>query len=322
MAGTGGNIVMGTDALSADLRGGVVVIGNFDGVHKGHQAVLGEALEKARAEKVPAIVLTFEPHPRTFFRPDKPVFRLTDMREKAGILKTLGVDAVVVQAFDREFADEAPATFIERHLIRDLRASHVVTGYNFHFGKNRAGTPDYLVEAASGHGFGLTMVERFVDHGGSRISSSRIREELANGKVETAARLLGRNWTVSGEVVSGAQLGRTLGFPTANLKLPEETGLKHGIYAVHARIDGNGTLDGVASFGRRPTFDNGAVLLETFLFDFSGDLYGKHIQVEFVKFIRPEQKFDHADALVEQMHLDSAEARRAINALRSAVERG
>lgn len=300
-----------------ELRGGVIVIGNFDGVHLGHQAVLGDALAIARKMAVPSIVLTFEPHPRTFFRPQNPVFRITPPHLKSEILLSMGFDAIVSLPFNAELSGMDAEEFIEQILVRDLGAAHVVTGFNFQFGKNRRGNTNMLENSGETLGFSLTSVERFVDAGGERVSSSRIRNALEDGDVERAAVLLGRPWRVRGYVQKGAQLGRTLGYPTANIKLHPATMLRHGIYAVRlTRADGR-VHDGVASFGRRPTFDNGAPLLETFIFDFNDDLYGEFISVELIGWIRPEEKFESVEALVKQMDRDSAAARRILAGLRS-----
>ena len=300
-----------TAGLPASLKGGVVAIGNFDGVHLGHRAVLKQTLDIAHANSVPALALTFEPHPKTFFRPQKPVFRLTTAGEKAQLLLDAGMDGVVSLAFNADFAELTPQAFIETHLLQGLEASHVVAGHDFHFGKNRAGTPDLLERQGEEHGFGVTLIEPFEDpvQPGEVVSSSRIRKALDEGDIATANRLLDRPFDVSGIVVAGAKLGRTLGYPTANLKLPEQTQLRHGIYAVRLRRADGSLHDGVASYGRRPTFDYGAPLLETFVFDFSDDLYGEEITILFHGWIRPEAKFESAEALVEQMDKDSAAAR-------------
>ncbi|MBZ9669212.1 bifunctional riboflavin kinase/FAD synthetase [Mesorhizobium sp. B3-2-1] len=299
-----------TAPLPADLRGGVVAIGNFDGVHRGHQAVLERALAEATQRGVPALVLTFEPHPRTVFRPDLPLFVLTPPPMKARLLSLLGFAALVEQPFTRGFASLSAEAFVTDVLERTLGVTHAVTGFDFHFGKDRQGGPAYLMAAGERHGFGVTLVDAFRDEGAEVISSSRIRALLCEGEVAEAAGLLGYRFTVESEVVGGQQLGRTLGFPTANMRLPAEATLKEGIYAVRFRR-ADGTLhDGVASFGRRPTVDdNGAPLLETFVFDFSGDLYGETCAVSFFGFLRSEIKFEGLDALVVQMKRDEAEAR-------------
>jgi riboflavin kinase/FMN adenylyltransferase len=297
-------------ALPASLRGGVVAIGNFDGVHRGHQAVLDAALGKARALGAPALALTFEPHPRQVFRPDVPLFRITPAPMRARLLGAMGFGVVIEQPFDRDFSCLPAEDFVSRILVADLGVAHVVTGYDFHFGKDRQGTPQFLIEAGKRFGFGVSRVEAFCDEGADAISSSRIRALLGQGDVAEAAGLLGYRYTVEAEISHGKKLGRTLGFPTANMALPEGTGLAHGIYAVRLRRQ-DGTLhDGVASFGRRPTVDHdGAPLLETYLFDFSGDLYGETAQVSFFGFLRGEERFDGLDALVVQMKHDEAEAR-------------
>lgn len=300
----------GNLALPDGLRGGVVAIGNFDGVHRGHQAVLGRALEEAQRRGAPALVLTFEPHPRKVFRPDLPLFVLTPPPMKARLLGELGFAAVVEQAFTREFADQSAESFVDSILVGNLGIGHAVTGFDFHFGKDRQGGPAYLMEAGARHGFGVTLVDAFRDEGACIVSSSRIRALLAEGGTPEAAGLLGYRFTVQGEVIGGQQLGRTLGFPTANMRLPPETALKEGIYAVRLRRADGSLHDGVASFGRRPTVhEDGAPLLETFVFDFSDSLYGEVCAVSFFGYLRGEVKFDGLDALVAQMKRDEAEAR-------------
>jgi riboflavin kinase/FMN adenylyltransferase len=309
--------VSGDAAVPAELRGGVVAIGNFDGVHRGHQAVLQRALEEAERRSVPALVLTFEPHPRTVFRPDVPLFILTPPAVKARLLARLGFDAVVEQPFTREFAGQSAEEFVTRILDRNLGISHAVTGFDFHFGKNRQGGPAFLMQSGERHGFAVTLVDPFRDEGAEIVSSSRIRDLLREGDAVQAAGLLGYRFTVEETVVRGKQLGRNLGFPTANMKLADTTELKHGIYAVRLRR-ADGTLhDGVASFGRRPTVDeHGATLLETFVFDFSGDLYGETCEVSFFGYLRGEEKFDGLDALTAQMKRDEAEARALLSGVR------
>ena len=302
--------ISATAPLPARLRGGVVAIGNFDGVHRGHQAVLERALAEARRRGVPALVLTFEPHPRKLFRPDTPLFVLTPPPMKARLLTLLGFAAVVEQPFDRAFANLSAEDFVTGVRDRNLGVTHAVTGFDFHFGKDRQGGPAYLMAAGEHHGFGVTLVDAFRDEGAEVVSSSRIRALLCEGATAEAVGLLGYRYTIEAEGIGGQQLGRTLGFPTANMSLSPETGLREGIYAVRLRR-ADGTLhDGVASFGRRPTVDaNGAPLLETFVFDFSGDLYGETCAVSLFGFLRPEVKFDGLDALVAQMKHDEAEAR-------------
>ena len=302
--------ITGTDAIEADLRGGVLAIGNFDGVHRGHQIVLERALGEAARLGAPALVLTFEPHPRTVFRPDDPLFILTPPPMKARLLGELGFAALVEQTFTRDFAALSAETFIDRVLVERLGISHAVTGFDFHFGKDRQGGPAFLMAAGESQGFGVTLVDAFRDEGAEIVSSSRIRSLLEDGDASQAAGLLGYRYTVEAKVIGGQKLGRTLGFPTANMKLPANAGLRHGIYAVRFRRADGALHDGVASFGRRPTVDDdGAPLLETYLFDFFGDLYGEVCRVSFFGFLRPEEKFDGLDALVAQMKRDEQEAR-------------
>lgn len=296
--------------LPPKLRGAVVAIGNFDGVHRGHQAVLQRALTLAEAEGRPALVLTFEPHPRSFFKPENPVFRLTPAPMKAWLLAVIGFDGVVECAFDAEFASRTAEDFVEAVLFKWLAAAHVVTGFDFHFGKGREGGPAFLMDAGEKLGFRVTLVDAFRDENSDVVSSSRIRELLSEGDVAEAAGLLGYRFLVSGEVIRGKQLGRTLGFPTANMTLARDADLKPGIYAVRLRRADGSLHDGVASYGHRPTVESGgAPLLETFVFDFDRDLYGETVAVSLFGFLRAEEKFDGLAALVEQMKRDEAEAR-------------
>ena len=299
------------------LRGGVVAIGNFDGVHRGHRVVLERALEEAKVIGAPPLVLTFDPHPRQVFRPDVPHFRLTPTAMKARLISALGFDAMVELPFSREFAAQSAEEFIERILVSGLGIRHVVTGFDFHFGKDRRGGPAFLMASGEAHGFRVALVDAFRDEGAEVISSSRIRELLSAGDVAQAAGLLGYRYTVAATVSHGKQLGRTLGYPTANMALPKANGLRHGIYAVRLRRADGSIHDGVASFGRRPTVDvDGEPLLETFVFDFSGDLYGETCQVSFFGWLRGEEKFDGLDALLEQIKRDEAEARALLAGVR------
>ncbi|HSG95634.1 MAG TPA: bifunctional riboflavin kinase/FAD synthetase [Afifellaceae bacterium] len=296
------------DALPPAWRGAVVAIGNFDGVHSGHQAVLKAAEAEAEHLGVRCIVLTFEPHPRTFFAPAKPVFRLTPAPVKAALIAALGFDGTLVMTFDGDLAGMEAEDFISGILLDKLAARHVVTGYDFHFGHNRRGTPKFLQESGLMHDFGVTVVAEHGDEDGA-VSSSRIRQALGEGVVAHANSLLGWSWSVSSTVVHGDRRGRDLGYPTANMALSPDTMLRHGIYAVRFIRAGGKTHDGVASFGRRPTFDNGRPLLEAFLFDFDGDLYGEMALVSLIGWIRLEEAFSSIEALIAQMDRDSAAAR-------------
>jgi riboflavin kinase/FMN adenylyltransferase len=292
------------------LRGAVVAIGNFDGVHRGHQAVIATARQRAATLSRPAAALTFEPHPRSFFRPQEPLFRLTDERNKLRLLAATGLDGAIVLRFDAALAALSADEFVERILLDRLGISGVTIGFDFHFGANRTGSPDFLAAAGARHGFAVDIVPRFEDNG-RRISSGPIRAALVDGRVVEAAEMLGFPWFVSGEVVHGDKRGRELGYPTANLRLDPTCGLRHGIYAVRVDVGGR-RYDGVANFGRRPMFDVGTVLLEVFLFDFSADLYGQTIDVAFIEWIRPELKLDSIDDLVRRMDEDSRIARAAL----------
>ncbi|NVP56231.1 bifunctional riboflavin kinase/FAD synthetase [Mycoplana rhizolycopersici] len=305
------------EPLPGHLRGGVVAIGNFDGVHRGHQSVLQRALDIAAERGMPALLLTFEPHPRTVFRPDQPVFRITPAPLKARILEGMGFAAVIEYPFNRQFSQMSAADFVQQVLVEWLYAGHVVTGFDFHFGNAREGGPAFLIASGQKYGFGVTLVDAFRDEAAEVISSSRIRELLSEGAVTEAAGLLGYRYSVEAEVIGGKQLGRTLGFPTANMQLPPEVALRTGIYAVRFRRADGTLYDGVASFGRRPTVDsNGAPLLETFVFDFAGDLYGEICSVTFFEHLRDELKFDGLDALVVQMKRDAEEARALLAGVR------
>jgi riboflavin kinase/FMN adenylyltransferase len=288
-------------------KGTVVAMGNFDGVHLGHRAVIAAALKMGKANGRPALAVTFEPHPRRFFSPTTPQFRLSDETAKLRLLAGTGLAGAVIMTFDKNRAGTTAEDFIHHDLIRRLGISGIAVGYDFHFGKGRVGSPSLL--AAEGPRLGIEVdVQPHVDIDERPVSSSAIRSALAEGQIEDATAMLGGPWFVTGEVIHGEKRGRELGYPTANIRLDHNCGLKHGIYAVRAGR-GEERFDGVASFGQRPTFDNGAPLLEIFLFDFKGDLYGQALDVAFIGFIRAELKFDSVDALIKQMDDDSARAR-------------
>lgn len=307
------------DAFPEDLKGGIVAIGNFDGVHRGHRAVLDAALGLGHGTHHPVFAMSFEPHPRTVFNPSRPVYRLTPPPLKVEMLKVCGLDGALILPFTREFAGIEANAFVQDILIDTLGISHAVTGYDFHFGKARQGTPDYLRTAGAEHGFGVTIVQREEDEGAEVISSTRIRDCLAQGDVSQANALLGYRWFFDAKVEHGDKRGRDLGYPTANLHLSSDCPLLQGIYAVKVRTE-DGWHDGVASYGRRPTFDDGAVVFEIFLFDFKGDLYGQTLRVHLVSHLRGEEKFDSADALVAQMDRDSEEARAVVQSLQPLSE--
>lgn len=300
-------VIHGATHVPANARGGVVAIGNFDGVHRGHQALLAEAVAKARELGRPSGVMVFEPHPREHFHPGEPHFHLTDVNQKLALLESFGLKVAFVLPFDAAFAALTASEFIERILVAGLGVGHVVIGYDFFFGKGRGGNPDTMRAAGREMGFGVSVIAP-VAEGGEVFSSSAIRLLLAQADVKGAAEQLGHYWRVAGKVVGGAKRGTGLGYPTANLPLSKGTALAHGIYAARVHI-GTDVHDGAAYLGTRPTFDDGKPVLEVFLLDFDGDLYGRQIEVEMIGFIRPDRRFEGPEALRTQMAKDVAEAR-------------
>jgi riboflavin kinase / FMN adenylyltransferase len=305
-------VIRDNTPATAIPKGSVVAMGNFDGVHLGHRAVIEAALQMGRSRGQPALALTFEPHPRSFFSPNTPQFRLTDEAGKLRLLAGTGLAGAVVMTFDKTRAGTTAQDFIHHDLIERLGISGIAVGYDFHFGKGRVGSPSLLVNEAPRLGIEVD-VQAHIDIAERPVSSSAIRMALAEGQIEDATAMLGGPWFVTGEVIHGEKRGRELGYPTANIRLDKNCGLKHGSYAVRVGR-GNARIDGVASFGRRPTFDNGAPLLEVFLFDFKGDLYGSRLDIAFIGFIRDELKFDNIEALIRQMDDDSTRARAALAA--------
>jgi riboflavin kinase/FMN adenylyltransferase len=302
--------VRGFDNVPAAVRGGALAIGNFDGVHRGHRELLRVAIEKGKEIGAPPGVMVFEPHPRAFFVPDEPHFLLTPLPMKLKLLAETGIDFTIVVDFNAEFSNLTAEAFIERVLVSALGVKHVVIGYDFFFGRRRGGTPEMMQQAGRRYGFGVSIIAPVAD-AGEVFSSSSARLHLAQGDVRGVAAILGRRWRVAGKVVGGAKRGTVLGYPTANIPLPRGTALAHGIYAVHTWVDGK-AHDGAAYLGTRPTFDNGMPVLEVFLFDFKGDLYGHDIEVEFVGFVRDDRKFDNAQALIRQMEEDVTKARKML----------
>jgi riboflavin kinase/FMN adenylyltransferase len=307
-------IVNGFEAVLPEAKGAVLALGNFDGVHRGHQILIGAAQKQAKRIGRSAGVLLFEPHPREFFAPDEMHFRLTPLDEKLVVLEEMGLDLAVVLPFDEALAGLDAARFIEEILVGALSVTHVVVGYHFFFGKNRKGSAETLRAAGAAHGFGVTVVDPVAERG-EPFSSTAIRLLLAEGDVRGAARALGRPWRVRGPVIGGAQRGTGLGFPTANVAMPKGTALGHGIFAVRVKLDGQ-PLDGAAYLGTRPTFDDGKPVLEVFLFDFDEKIYGRTIEVSFVDKVRDDRKFSSSDELVQQMEADCAKAREIMAAER------
>ena len=303
----------------AGLERAVYAIGNFDGAHLGHRAVIRRTRQLAAELGAPSAVLTFEPHPADFFAGKPVVFRLTPRIVKARALEEFDLDGAVILTFDANLAALSAEEFVSKVLVGRLGVAAVVIGWDFHFGKGRSGSPAFLKDAGARHGFRVDIIDKVESAEASAtqaVSSTAIRRALEAGDVEAAARLLGRDYTVVGTVIPGRKLGRTLGVPTANIALEPSNRLAHGVYAVEVCVDG-ARFGGVASFGTRPTVDDGAPLLETFLFDFDGDLYGRAIEVAFVRRIRDERKFDSLDALKAEMDRDKDKAR-AILAERAA----
>jgi riboflavin kinase/FMN adenylyltransferase len=306
------------DPVPEALRGAILALGNFDGFHLGHQAVVGEALDWARSEGRPCIVATFDPHPMRFFRPEAEPFRLTTLDQRQDLLAEAGTDAMLVFHFDAALAGLSAEGFVRDLLVGNIGAAGVVTGTDFTFGKGRSGGPAEINELGGPIGLSGRTVAAVHDANGP-ISSSRIRAALREGDCEVAAALLSRPFAIRGPVQHGDKLGRTIGFPTANIALGTYLRPRYGIYAVTARVlsgplaDGR-TLHGAANLGVRPTFDPPKELLEPYFFDFSGDLYGADVEVSFQHFLRPEARFDGIDALMVQMQRDCDEARKLLSA--------
>lgn len=315
MTSTFQTIRIDDNILPEHLRGAVVAIGNFDGFHRGHRAVVDVAIAKAAELNCPAIILTFDPHPRTWFNPAQPVYILTPADLKAKLAAKLGFCAMAVHSFDKAFSSLSADQFIEDILLEKLGAKHIIAGHDFHFGSKRSGTPQYLENAGGKLGFGVTLVDACADENGQIISSSRIRDHLAQGELAQANGLLGYAYRIHGTVIQGNKMGRKLGFATANIALPSDVKLRHGIYAVRVIRENGNRHDGVASFGRRPTFDNGEALFETFLFDFDEDIYGEELTVILYSWCRPEKKFENVDELVVAMNQDKHDASQFLSTL-------
>jgi len=311
--------------MTPEFRGAVVALGNFDGVHRGHQQVIRTARRLAEAMAVPHEVMSFEPHPRAFFNPSQPPFRLTPFRVKARLIEALGIDLLLMRHFDAAFAGQSAAAFVDDVLVRAMAVRHVVIGYDYVFGKGRQGTGAFLQKMGGEKGFGVTVVPPATTPTGEVYSSTAVRDYLVEGRPAEAAKLLGHYWEVEGRVEKGDGRGHTIGFPTANLNLGEYQRPATGVYAVRAGIDAGGATrwhDGVANFGRRPTFDKTDETFEVHLLDVAEDLYGRHLRVALVEHIRPERKFAGVDELKAQIAADVATARRLLAARRFPVESG
>lgn len=305
--------VFGGETVAGKLRGAMVALGNFDGFHLGHQAVVGRAVAMAKKRQAPVIVATFDPHPIRYFRPNAAPFRLTTLDQRERLFAAAGADAMLVLRFDAELANVTASGFITDWLIARAGAAGVVTGEDFTFGKGRGGNTQVLADVGRAHGLIVETVGA-VSEAGEIISSSRIRTALQEGDCATANRLLTRPFAIEGIVQHGDKVGRTIGYPTANIEMGSYLRPRYGIYAVRGRLADGRVLDGAANLGIRPSFNPPKELLEPYFFDFAGDLYGQNIEVELHHFIRPEAKFDTLDALTAQMDADCAEAKRILSA--------
>lgn len=301
-------VVRGLYNLHPSRRGCVATIGNFDGVHRGHQAVLAQLRQQAAHMNLPATLITFEPLPREFFTPQEAPPRLTRLREKLLALQHYGVERVVCLRFDRRLAGLSPEAFIREILVDGMNVKYLVVGDDFRFGEHRAGTFATLQDAGARHGFEVASMHTF-RIGDDRVSSTRIRKALAHGDLLTASLLLGRPYAMSGRIAHGDKRGRTIGFPTANVYLHRASSPVAGVFAVEVEGIADAPVPGVANVGSRPTVDGTRSLLEVHLFDFTDDIYGKYVQVSFLKKLREERRFDSVDALREQIHVDAARAR-------------
>ncbi|MCW8905596.1 bifunctional riboflavin kinase/FAD synthetase [Sedimenticola sp.] len=302
-------VIRGLHNLRAEHRGCVATIGNFDGVHLGHQAVFRNLRERAAAFGLPTTVVTFEPQPQEFFAPDAAPARLTRMREKLQALKDAGIDRVVLLEFGRKLASMSARQFVQQLLVDGLDVKFLYVGDDFRFGRGRVGDINLLRQVGEAHGFEVANMNTFMD-GEARVSSTRIREALAQGNLDLAERNLGRPYQICGRVAHGDARGRTIGFPTANIDLHRKVSPVHGVFAVMVHGLAEGSLPGVANIGNRPTVTGDSrYLLEVHLFDFSRVIYGEHVQVEFRKWLRDERRFESFDALRQQIEQDAARAR-------------
>ena len=303
----------GGSAVPEAYRGGIVALGNFDGFHRGHQAVVGRAVERARAEGRPVLVATFDPHPVRYFKPDVPPFRLTTLSQRERLFAAAGADAMLVFRFGAALAAVTAEEFVADWLAQRIGAKGVVTGEDFTFGRGRGGNVEVLRTLAAQHGMSVDAVGPVMADG-EAVSSSRIRDALREGDCATAERLLTRPFAIEGIVEHGDKRGRQLGYPTANMSLAKYLRPRFGIYAVRGLLPDGEVVNGVANLGVRPTFDPPKELLEPYFLDWFGDLYGRMIEVELHAFLRPEQRFESLDALKAQMREDEAAARRILEA--------
>ena len=302
-------IVHGWKDLPPEAKGAAAALGNFDGVHRGHQQVIAEAAKAASALKVPLGVITFDPHPRRLFRPSEPAFRLMTPEQQARVLGGMGVDILYLLPFDFQMASFSDKEFVEQVLVDGLGVKHVAAGFDISFGKGRTGSADGMKAYGEQKGFGVSIAEPVAGRAGDKFSSTSVRDALRDGHPETAARILGRPFAIEGVVRRGQQLGRQLGFPTANVEIVDYVVPKLGVYATRTRLPDGREVPGVANLGNNPTTGEVETRLETWLFDFDEDLYGQVIETQLIAFLRPELKFDSIELMVEQIRRDEAQAR-------------
>lgn len=307
-------VIRGIKNFTEKLPNPILTLGNFDGVHLGHQAIFRKVVERAHSTNGTSIAFTFEPHPLKVLAPERSPRLLNTFHAKMKLIESSGIQVVVCADFTREFAEQNPEEFAKSVLVDKIGVREVYVGYDYAFGRGREGSIASLKAMGESYGFFVGVVEA-VQVNGTIVSSSLVRDLVSDGRVDEAPRYLGRFYSIEGNVVHGSSRGHTLGFPTANIHTANELIPAFGVYAVRAIVGGN-MLDGAASIGVRPTFGNGPVSIEVFLFDYNGDLYGKHIEVLFIKRLRPELKFPDAESLVRQMHRDVEDAKTVLAAVR------
>jgi riboflavin kinase/FMN adenylyltransferase len=307
-------IIRGITNCYEKLPNPVLTLGNFDGVHLGHQAIFKKVVDRAREIHGTSIAFTFEPHPLKVLAPERSPRLLNTFHGKMKLIESLGIQVVICADFTREFAEQNPEEFANRVLVEGIGVKEVYVGYDYAFGRGREGSIDSLQRMGQTFGFKVGVVEA-VQVDGAVVSSSRVRDLVSNGNVDEVVRYLGRYYSIEGNVVHGESRGHTLGFPTANIQTSNELVPSRGVYAVRTLVGGR-TIEGVASLGVRPTFGDGPLSIEVFLFDYDGDLYGKHLEVAFIKLLRGEEKFPDADALVGQIRRDIEKAREVLAAVR------
>jgi riboflavin kinase/FMN adenylyltransferase len=306
-------VVRGWKDLPAGDKGAAIAMGSFDGVHRGHQRVITLAAEAARALGAPLAVITFDPHPRAYFHPDQPSFELQKRDQQARALEVLGVELLYVLPLDAELAEMSDREFATRVLAEGLGAKHIAVGFDNTFGRGRTGTPESMQAYGQELGFSVSVAPPLLGAGGDKFSSTQIREALREGRPDEAAEILGRPFAIEGEVQRGRQIGRTLGFPTANLSLAGYVLPRFGVYAVRTRLPDGREIPGVASIGVNPTIDGHTEpVLEVWLFDFDEDLYDQLIETDLIAFLRPEEKFPDLETLTAQVMADAAAARRLL----------